>query len=478
LLLSLSVSGEHAPDLGFILYKHPDRVFEKSTPKNRIAGFFADNSADRAEFCLVVEVDAVERVRGVNWDRGIASYVEPMPFLAASHMSQALSSALGSAMNGVLASKDPVIDARVKEVGGKPLPITIKVGAVRCSPYMISRLFEELGWTVVVESHELNVPNVAKDDDRPLHVFTLTGEATVADALTQLYVLLPVLDPSRHYFYDESEARKLFDKGGEWLKNHSSRDLIISRYLSKSKELREYARKLFGRFEDTLLFDEDVAELEQLARDEWQDPDDNTPHQQRHARIVGDIAAWGARSVIDLGCGEGKLLERLVRIAPDMRVVGIEPSAREIERARKKLSNNPGKNLDPRVEFVHGSAMYGDERFKGLDVAVLSEVIEHVDEDRLSLLARSVFGIMAPRRVIITTPNGDYNKVFGFVPGEFRHADHRFEWTRAECLAWVDGITAAYDYEAEITPVGGRNADADESDGEVSHYIVFTKKEG
>jgi 3' terminal RNA ribose 2'-O-methyltransferase Hen1 len=477
LLLSLSVSGEHAPDLGFILYKHPDRVFEKSTPKNRITGFFAENSAGRAEFCLTVEVDQVERVRGVNWDRGIASYVEPMPFLAASHMSQALSSALGSAMNGVLASKDPIVDARVKEVGVKPLPITIKVGAVRCSPYMITRLFEELGWTVMVESHGLDVPNVSEEDDRPLHVFTLTGAATVSDALTQLYVLLPVLDPSRHYFYDESEVRKLFDKGGEWLKNHSARDLIISRYLSKSKELREYARQLFGRFQEKKDIDELIAETED-AMGEWEDPDDNSPHQQRHSRIVGDIAEWRARTVIDLGCGEGKLLERLVRIAPDMRVVGIEPSAREIERARKKLSNNPGKNLDPRVEFVHGSAMYGDERFKGFDAAVLSEVIEHVDEERLSLLARSVFGIMAPRRVIITTPNGDYNKVFGFFPGEFRHADHRFEWTMTECRAWVDGVTATYDYEAEITPVGGRNPEADEANGEISHYIVFTKKEG
>jgi 3' terminal RNA ribose 2'-O-methyltransferase Hen1 len=471
------VSGEHASDLGFILYKHPDRVFEKSTPKNRITGFFPVNSADRAEFCLAVEVDQVERVRGVNWDRGIASYVEPMPFLAASHMSQALSSALGSAMNGVLASKDPTIDARVKEVGAKPLPIKIKVGPVRCNPDMIDTLFGELGWTSEVEAHELAVPNVKADDDRPLHVFTLNGEATVSDTLTQLYVLLPVLDPRRHYFYDESEVRKLFDKGGEWLKNHSSRDLIISRYLSKSKELREYARQLFGGFQEKKDLDELIAEHEEAMRD-WEDPSDSSPHQQRHSRIVGDVADWGARSVIDLGCGEGKLLERLVRIAPDMRVVGIEPSVREIERARKKLSHNPGNTLDPRVQFIHGSAMYGDERFKGFDAAVLSEVIEHVDEDRLSLLAWSVFGIMAPRRVIITTPNGDYNKVFGFKPGEFRHGDHRFEWTRAECRAWVDSITAAYDYEAEITPVGGRNPEADEANGEISHYIVFTKKEG
>ncbi|MCZ7861155.1 3' terminal RNA ribose 2'-O-methyltransferase Hen1 [Agrobacterium salinitolerans] len=476
MFLSIAASGEHAPDLGFVLYKHPGRFFEKTTSKGRVVGGFTDNREDFAEFALVVEIDPVERVRGVNWDQGIASYVEPMPFLAASHMSQALSQALGSAMNGVLGSKDPVIDARVKEAGVKRWPLTIKVGPVRCSPGMIERLFAELGWAVEIESHKLDVPGVSEDNDRPLHVFSLKGDATVSDALSQLYVLLPVLDPSRHYFYDESEARKLFDKGGEWLKGHSSRDLIISRYLSKSKELREYARQLFGNFQEKKDTEELIAEIEAEMRD-WEDPYDNSPHQQRHSRIIGDVVSWGARNVIDLGCGEGKLLERLVRIGPDMRVIGIEPSAREIDRARKRLSNNPGKSLDPRVEFVHGSAMYGDERFKDFDVAILSEVIEHVDEDRLPTLARSVFGIMAPRRVIITTPNGDYNKVFVLRPGEFRHADHRFEWTRAECKEWVQHISAAYGYDAEVTPVGGRNAEADEANGEVSHYIVFTKKD-
>jgi 3' terminal RNA ribose 2'-O-methyltransferase Hen1 len=476
LFLSLAVTGEHAPDLGFVLYKHPDRVFEKSNSKGRVTGFFPENRADFAEFCLVIEIDPVERVRGVNWDRGIASYVEPMPFLAASHMSNALSQALGSAMNGTLASKDPAIDAKVKAVGVKRWPLTIKVGPVRCSPHLIEELFAELGWSVKIESHKLNVPGVSEDADRPLHVFTLQGEATVSDALSQLYVLLPVLDPNRHYFYDESEARKLFEKGGEWLRNHTSRDLIISRYLSKSRELREHARKLFGNFQEKMDTDELIAEIKEEMRD-WEDPDDNSPHRQRHNRIIGDVVSWNARKVIDLGCGEGRLLERLVRISPDMRVVGIEPSGREIERARQRLQINPGKTVDPRVQFVQGSAMYGDERFQGFDVAILSEVIEHVDEDRLSLLARSVFGIMAPQRVIITTPNGDYNKVFGFRPGEFRHADHRFEWTVTECQAWVDGVTGAYAYEAEVTPVGGRNTDADESNGEVSHYIVFTKKE-
>lgn len=473
MFLSISVSGDRAPDLGYILYKHPDRVFEKSNSKARIVGFFPENRSDFAEFCLVVEVDPVERVRGVNWDRGISSYVEPMPFLAASHVSQSISQALGSAMNGTLSSKDPSIDAHIKSFGAQPWPLTMKVGPVRCSPHMIEGLFKELGWDVHIESHALDVPG-KQDDDRPLHVFTLTGNATVSDALSQLYVLLPVLDPNRHYFYDESEARKLFDKGGDWLKAHSYRDVIISRYLSKSKELREYARSLFGRFQEKQTEEEILEMMAELGSSDF---DEASPHEKRHTRIVEDIVSWNARNVVDLGCGEGRLLERLVVLAQDMNVIGVEPSSRDLDRARKRLSNNPGKNLDPRVRLLHGSALYADERLNGFDVAVLSEVIEHVDKDRLAHLARSVFGGMRPNRVIITTPNGDYNQLFGMRPGEFRHSDHRFEWSSAECRQWVSEVTATYDYDAVITGAGGRSVEAEERLGEISHYIVFTKKD-
>lgn len=471
MFLSLTVTGPRAPDLGFILYKHPDRLFEKVVSKGRFTGVFSENEPDRATFNLFVEVDPVERVRGANWDRGIAVYVEPMPFLAASHLSNAISQSLGSAMNGLVASKDPETDARIKESSAEPWPLEIKVGPVRCGERMISYLFGELGWDVGIESHALDVPG-RQDDDRPLHVFTLKGTAKVSDALSHLYVLLPVLDPDRHYFYGENEAVKLVEKGGEWLKNHPARNLIVNRYLSKSKELREHARSLLQDETTPVPAEVDTAPV---AEDEEDGP--ATPHEQRHARIAADLAEWKARSVVDLGCGEGRLLERIAVIAPDMRVVGVEPSARDLERARKRISRNPGNMPDPRIELIHGSAVYADDRLSGFDAAVLSEVIEHVDPDRLSHLARSVFGAMRPARVIVTTPNGDHNELFGLTPGEFRHADHRFEWSAAECRAWIDTITAEYPYDAELSPAGGVFPMAEERHGEVSHYIVFTRKD-
>lgn len=472
MFLSIAAKGEFAPDLGYVLYKHPDRIFARTTQKGHLLGFFPRNDMDRAEFCLVIKIDPVARVRGASWEAGIAAYVEPAPYLAASHMSHAISEALRSAMNGNLASADEAIDARLKEIGPKPWSLEITVGPVRTSPHLIQDLFGDLGWNVSVASYDVDVPG--SSEGRPLHVFTLKGEATVSDALSQLYVLLPVLDPKRHYFYGEAEARKLLEKGGNWLRSHSRKDIIISRYLSKSRELREYARKLLGDF-DEKLDDEEMDVLIERASVEIES--EGSPHDLRHRRIVEDVQAWGARHVADLGCGEGRLMERLVVLAPDMRVVGVEPSARELERARKRLSKNPGKSLDSRADFILGSAAYVIDELKGVEVAVLSEVVEHLEEDRLEHLVRSLFGTMRPARVIVTTPNRDYNEFFGMLPHEFRHGDHRFEWSAAECRAWATDVAESYGYDVVVDGAGGRDANADTRFGDISHYVVFTRKE-
>ena len=57
---------------------------------------------------------------------------------------------------------------------------------------------------------------------------------------------------------------------------------------------------------------------------------------------------------------------------------------------------------------------------------------------------------------IITTPNAEYNPLFETLPaGQFRHRDHRFEWTRAEFEQWarVDGDAHSV-IEVRFQPIG------------------------
>ncbi|MFZ0191164.1 MAG: 3' terminal RNA ribose 2'-O-methyltransferase Hen1, partial [Streptosporangiaceae bacterium] len=107
-----------------------------------------------------------------------------------------------------------------------------------------------------------------------------------------------------------------------------------------------------------------------------------------------------------------------------------------------------------------------------LDAAVLMEVIEHVDPERLPALERAVFGFAAPAAVVVTTPNAEYNPLFAtMAPGAKRHPDHRFEWTRAQFRAWADQAAGKHGYQVRFLPVGPEHPDA----GPPTQLAVFTK---
>lgn len=460
--LSIATTRPNASDLGFLLYKHPDRVFRSDDTRNRLVkavGFYPEVSSDRCEFVLLVAVDPVERVRGLAWNGGIAQYVEPLPFLASSHLAQALSLCLRSAMNGIASSKDPETDAKLKALAAEKWPLEIKVTPVRSSPAMIRRMFEPLGWKVDVESTALEVDGSKYPD--ALHTIVLCGDQTVSDALTQLYVLLPALDPARHYFYGDNEVDKFVAKSQNWLDGHPARDLIVGRYLSKSKELQTAAKSLLDGEPNTTVIEEKSGDAEESA------------HDQRHRRIVDLVATIGATRIADLGCGEGRLLARLTALPGKLEIVGVEPALADLDKARKLLSRNPGRLMDPRVTLKHGSILYADKSLKGFDVAILSEVIEHIDEERLDHAERCVFGAMNPAMVIVTTPNSDFNVAFPLLEGRLRHNDHRFEWGRKDAEAWCQRVAAQYGYTFEIDGVGGFDNTIQQH---LSHLIIFRKE--
>jgi hypothetical protein len=70
-------------------------------------------------------------------------------------------------------------------------------------------------------------------------------------------------------------------------------------------------------------------------------------------------------------------------------------------------------------------------------------------------MERVVFEHARPRRVVVTTPNREYNAVWEkLAPDAFRHGDHRFEWTRAECQTWVEHVAATYGYRMRREEIG------------------------
>ncbi len=175
------------------------------------------------------------------------------------------------------------------------------------------------------------------------------------------------------------------------------------------------------------------------------------------------LQAAGARRVLDLGCGTGALLTRLVRGDFDV-LTGVDVSARALAIAERRLGE--------RVTLLHSPLTYRDKRFVGYDAAALVEVIEHFDPPRLEALEANVFGSARPKLVVVTTPNAEYNRMWETLPaGSRRHPDHRFEWTRAEFAAWAAGVGERFEYRVRFLPVGPEDAEV----GSPTQMAVFER---
>jgi 3' terminal RNA ribose 2'-O-methyltransferase Hen1 len=177
---------------------------------------------------------------------------------------------------------------------------------------------------------------------------------------------------------------------------------------------------------------------------------------ERVGAVLAVLKAEGARSVLDLGCGEGRFLRALLADAVFDKIVGVDVSHRALERAteRLRLEDLPARRRE-RITLLHGALTYRDKRLTGFDAAVVIEVIEHLDPDRLRAFERVLFECARPTSVVITTPNVEYNVHFPGLPaGRFRHRDHRFEWTRTEFEAWAAEQAARYGYAVRFLPIG------------------------
>jgi hypothetical protein len=116
--------------------------------------------------------------------------------------------------------------------------------------------------------------------------------------------------------------------------------------------------------------------------------------------------------------------------------------------------------------------MYRDSRITGYDAAAVVEVIEHLDAPRLAAFERVVFEFARPTTVVVTTPNAEYNVNWESLPaGQFRHKDHRFEWTREQFGDWATRAAANSGYAVRFAPIGPE----DDKLGSPTQMAVFTR---
>ncbi|MFE9609956.1 3' terminal RNA ribose 2'-O-methyltransferase Hen1 [Streptomyces sp. NPDC006012] len=515
MFLTLTTTGtpeRPATDLGYLLHKHPDRAQAFSTSCGTAHVLYPEANVLRCTAALLLEVDTVALVRrgrgkgrGGAPDAALAQYVNDRPYAASSLLAVALGNVFSSAMRGVCNARP--------ERAAEPLPLRVEVpalparGGARSGPDLVRDLFEPLGWTVTSESVPLDAEFPEWGDSRYVRLVLESERLTLAQALRHLYVLLPVLDDAKHYWVAPDEVDKLLRVGEGWLADHPEQRLITSRYLSRRWSLTRQASERLELVRLAETDDSEAEEIDNAVEDDNADEAENEKGSEgengragegekgaeaatgieaetqtgagtgaanqagtgtgaeekptplavrRRDALVDALKRAGAGRVLDLGCGQGQLVQTLLKDPAFTEIVGVDVSVRALTIAARRLRlDRMGERQAARVKLVQGSLAYTDNRLRGYDAAVLCEVVEHIDPPRLPALEYAVFGAARPRTVLVTTPNAEYNVRWETLPaGRLRHRDHRFEWTREEFRTWARTVAERHGYDVEFVPVG------------------------
>jgi 3' terminal RNA ribose 2'-O-methyltransferase Hen1 len=456
MLLTITTTYSPATDLGFLLHKNPSRCQQFDLAFGRAYVFFPEAGSERCTAALLLDIDPIGIVRGKtgSMEGGLLDqYVNDRPYAATSFLSVALGQVFGSACKGQCKERPDLVETAI--------PLSVRIPALPCrygGDAFLHKLFEPLGYEV--ESSRLAIDSSFPEWGESQYFTVKISKITaLKDLLTHLYVLIPVLDNKKHYFVSDDEVEKLLRKGAGWLASHPEKDAIAFRYLKHKPSL---ARQALARLAE----EEDPAPAEDGKSEE--SPEEPLEKQislndSRLGAVLAALKASGAKRILDLGCGEGKLLRELMAVKQFERIVGMDVSIRSLEIAHERLRlDSLPPHMKDRIILMHGSLLYRDRRLEGFDAAAVVEVIEHMDPPRLAACERVIFEFARPRTVVVTTPNREFNSLWnlGVSSKEFRHPDHRFEWNREEFRLWSNGIAERFGYKAAFLSVGTEDPDA------------------
>ncbi len=473
----LTITTEHRPatDLGYLLHKNPARHQEAELAFGRAHLFYPEAQEDRCTFALLLDLDPVALVRGHGGQESglLDQYVNDRPYAASSFLSVAMAASLRTALSGRCDQRPELAQQAI------PLEATVAPLPVRGEAGLVERLFGPLGY-------EIETTPIPLDEawpewgPSPYVTLRLKVQCRLADLLNHLYVLIPVLDLQKHYFIGQDELEKLLARGEGWLAAHPERELIARRYLRRARSLADEAIARLAEGDALEAGEEAVpesgggeaADLPKDAEEERLEKPIRL-NEVRLQAVVDVLTASGAHRVADLGCGGGKLLKRLMAEKQFQEILGQDIGIRSLEISARRLRlDTLNERQRGRVKLIQGALTYRDVRIEGFDAVALVEVIEHIDPERLPSVERVLFEFARPGLAVITTPNREYNAKFeGMAPGTLRHADHRFEWTRAEFEAWAGAAASRFGYAVRFAPIG----EVDEELGPPTQMATFER---
>jgi|TARA_B110001450_G_C17636136_1_gene487253 3' terminal RNA ribose 2'-O-methyltransferase Hen1 len=461
MLLNITTTHKPATDLGYLLHKHPDKLQSIDLSIGKAHIFYPENSDERTTASLLLDIDPIDMVRGGRNLSGrgfsLGQYVNDRPYVASSFMSVAIAKAFSTALNGKCNKKPELVDVKM------PFEIDISVlPAPKGGEILIRKMFEPLGYSVGLERHILDDKFLDWGDSK-YFTLKLSHTITLQELLSHLYVMIPALDNDKHYYVSQNEIEKLLEKGKGWLANHPEKEQITKRYLYNLHSLSRQALEQLNDDTESEEIKEEIA-TEEVIRKE-------TLHQQRLSLVLEKLKESGAKRVLDLGCGEGKLIRMLLKEKQFSNISGMDVSYQELTRCKDRLHwDEMAPRQKDRINLFQGALTYKDKRLEGFDAAAIVEVIEHLDENRLKSFERVVFEFAQPKTIVLTTPNGEYNVLFENMEADtMRHTDHRFEWSRNEFETWANKVAERNNYSVHFLPIG----EEDKKVGAPSQMAIF-----
>ena len=453
MLLTITYTGSNTTELGYLLYKNPNRpqVFELNYGKAYV--FYPKVSDSCTTAALLLDIDPIDLARGKvgSAGGGLFDYVNDRPYVSSSFMSVAISKVFGTAMTGRADSRQELSDSSIE------LSATITMLPCRGEQDKLNDVFEPLGYAVNYEIFQTDEKFPDWGSSKYVNL-TISGKVRLRDLLKHLYVLIPVFDRQKHYWVGKDEVQKLLRIGEDWLPNHPEKEYIVGRYFNRQ-------RSLINMMLDRLVSNDIVDECKHVEKS----PNLNT---QRMDSVIEVLKRCGAKRVIDIGCGEGHLLRKLVADKQFTNIAGMDVSHVALKRANERLKlDQAGDLILERVQLFQGSLTYKDSRLTGYDAACIIEVMEHLDISRLNAFERVLFEFTKPPIVVLTTPNKEYNANYtNLEEDKLRHTDHRFEWTRAEFQNWANHVAEKFGYTVEFSDIGIN----DKNHGAPTQMGVFT----
>lgn len=462
MLLTITTTHQPASDLGYLLHKHPDKCQSFPLSFGQAHVFYPESNDDSCTVALLLDINPIELVRGKsssdNREGTLAHYVNDRPYVASSFMSVAISQVFRTALSGRCPKRPELVK--------RSIPLTVKLPVLPCRGGIsfLRQLFEPLGYQVEGEKLPLD-ETFSEWQDSVYITATLHNTLRLCDLLSHLYVLIPVLDDDKHYWVGDEEIAKLLRHGEGWLNTHPIKEQITQRYLKRHWKLTKSALAQLTEGDSQEIVQADVFQALCSSY--------SPLNQQRLELVTETLKTHQVKRVIDLGCGEGKLLRYLLKDSSFQEIMGVDVSYQTLEKAKKRLKlDNLPFHQQNKIQLIQGSLIYRDRRFQGYDAGTVIEVIEHLEFNRLAAFERVLFEFARPKLVIITTPNIEYNVRYqSLFSGKLRHQDHRFEWTRQEFQDWANQIAAKFAYQVEFQGIGEQDPEV----GAPTQMGVFTQ---